>query len=80
MSDNRESHPIAKPKSIITGMSPAEKIARFNELLAKLLSYNITILIEQIFENGIDPGVAGVVPPSKHPGPDSTAAAVAEAN
>jgi hypothetical protein len=55
-------------------------IARFNELLAKLLAYNITILIEQIFENGIDPGVAGVALPVKRPAPNSEATALAEAN
>ena len=47
-------------------------IARFNELLAKLLAYNVGIVIEQIFENGIDPGVAGVSLPSKRPPPDPT--------
>jgi|HubBroStandDraft_1064217.scaffolds.fasta_scaffold44232_3 transposase len=40
-------------------------VARFNELLAKLLAYNIGIVIEQIFENGIDPGVTGISLPSK---------------
>lgn len=34
--------------------------ARFNELLAKILAYNIGVLIHQIYENGIDPGVPGV--------------------
>jgi hypothetical protein len=55
-------------------------IARFNELLAKLLAYNIGIVIEQIFENGIDSGVAGVALPSQRPQPDPAAAAVAEAS
>ncbi len=55
-------------------------IARFNELLAKLLSYNIGIVIEQMFENGIDPGVAGVALPAKRPPPNPAAVTVEEAN
>ena len=34
--------------------------ARINELLAKLLAYNIGVLIHEIFEHHIDPGVPGL--------------------
>jgi len=34
--------------------------ARINELLAKLLAYNVGVLIHEIFEHHIDPGVPGV--------------------
>ncbi|MCI4327350.1 MAG: transposase [Thermoplasmata archaeon] len=34
-------------------------VAQFNETLAKILTYNIRVLIHEIHENGIDPGVAG---------------------
>jgi hypothetical protein len=34
--------------------------ARINELLAKLLDYNIGVLIHEIFEHHIDPGVPGL--------------------
>jgi hypothetical protein len=32
-------------------------VARFNELLAKLVAYNIGVIIHEIHEHGIDPGV-----------------------
>jgi transposase len=38
--------------------------ARFNELLAKLLAYNITILVHEIYEHGIDPASIGLPPHS----------------
>lgn len=31
------------------------RVAQENELLCKILAYNITVLIQQMFENGIDP-------------------------
>jgi hypothetical protein len=34
--------------------------ARFNELLAKLLGYNIGVVIHEIYEHGIDPGSLGL--------------------
>ena len=34
--------------------------ARFHELLAKLLGYNIGVVIHEIYENGIDPGSLGL--------------------
>jgi transposase len=43
--------------------------ARFNELLAKILAYNIGVLIHQIYENGIDPGVPGVPTVQRPPKP-----------
>jgi transposase len=50
--------------------------ARFNELLAKILAYNIGVLIHQIYENGIDPGVPGVPAVKRPPKPrDSPAMA-----
>jgi transposase len=33
--------------------------AQFNETLAKILTYNIRVLIHEIYENGIDPGLGG---------------------
>lgn len=36
--------------------------ARVNELLAKLLAYNIGVVIHEIFEHHIDPGVPAVTP------------------
>ena len=38
--------------------------ARFNELLAKLLAYNLTVLIHEIYEHGIDPESIGLPPPA----------------
>ncbi len=34
--------------------------ARVNELLAKLLAYNIGVLVHGIFEHRIDPGIPGL--------------------
>lgn len=39
-------------------------VARLNELLAKLLAYNITVLIHEMYEHGIDPGIPGAGMPS----------------
>jgi transposase len=44
--------------------------ARFNELLAKILAYNIGVLIQQIYENGIDPGIPGIPRTKPSEGPD----------
>jgi hypothetical protein len=41
--------------------------ARLNELLAKLLAYNIGVIVHEIFEHGIDPGVTGVARPAPRP-------------
>lgn len=41
------------------------QLARFNELLAKLLAYNIGVLIHEIHEHGIDPATVGL-PLSSH--------------
>ena len=35
-------------------------MAQFNETLAKVLTYNLRVLIHEIYENGIDPGVVGL--------------------
>lgn len=40
-------------------------LARVNELLAKLLAYNLTVLIHEIHEHGIDPTTIGLPPPTK---------------
>ena len=40
-------------------------LARMNELLAKLLAYNLTVLVHEIHEHGIDPASIGLPPPSK---------------
>ncbi len=37
-------------------------LARFNELLAKILAYNIGVLVHEIFEHGIDPASVGLPP------------------
>jgi transposase len=37
-------------------------LARFNELLAKLLAYNIGVIVHEIYENGIDPQALGIHP------------------
>jgi transposase len=42
--------------------------ARINELLAKLLAYNIGVVVHEIFEHHIDPGIPGM-PGSATPGP-----------
>ena len=34
------------------------KVAQVNELLAKVVAYNITVIIHEVFENGINPGFA----------------------
>ncbi len=39
------------------------QLARFNELLAKLLAYNIGIIVHEIHEHGIDPASVGLDPP-----------------
>jgi transposase len=36
-------------------------VARFNELLAKLLGYNIGIIVHEIYEHGIDPKSLGLL-------------------
>ena len=41
--------------------------ARLNELLAKLLAYNIGVIVHEIYEHGLDPGVAGVSKPAPRP-------------
>ncbi|HEV2167093.1 MAG TPA: transposase [Thermoplasmata archaeon] len=41
-------------------LSSKNSEARLNELLAKLLAYNITVLIHEMFEHGIDPGSVGL--------------------
>ncbi|EQD75322.1 transposase, partial [mine drainage metagenome] len=45
-----------------------DRTARFNELLAKILAYNIGVIIQQIYENGIDPGVPGLPLPKRRKG------------
>jgi transposase len=37
-------------------------LARFNEMLAKLLAYNIGVLVHEIYEHGIDPSSIGLPP------------------
>ncbi len=41
-------------------------LVRFNELPAKLLAYDIGILVHEIYENGIDPATVGL-PPKEGP-------------
>lgn len=36
------------------------QVARFNELLAKLLAYNIGVLVHEVYERGIDPKSLGL--------------------
>ena len=43
--------------------------ARINELLAKLLAYNIGVIVHEIFEHHIDPGVPGISPGLSSPPP-----------
>jgi hypothetical protein len=38
-----------------------------NELLAKLLAYNLTVLVHEIHEHGIDPASIGLPPAAKPP-------------
>ena len=54
--------------------------ARINELLAKLLAYNIGVLVHEIFEHHIDPGVPGHAsgPPSGPPDPTGIEGPVSE--
>ncbi len=44
--------------------------ARICELLAKLLAYNLTVLVHEIYEHGIDPESVGLPPPSPRPPPE----------
>ncbi|MFY9717360.1 MAG: transposase [Thermoplasmata archaeon] len=39
-------------------------LARFNELLAKILAYNIGVIVHEIHEHGIDPAFVGLGGPS----------------
>lgn len=48
-------------------------LARFNETLARLLAYNIGVIVHEIHEHGIDPASIGL----QRPGPSPTAAAEA---
>jgi len=50
-------------------------LARFNELSAKLLAYNIGILVHEIYEHGIDPATIGL-PPRTPPSAGSVEAAL----
>jgi hypothetical protein len=48
-------------------------VAQFHETLAKILANNIRVLIHEIYENGIDPGVinlSGRPPPGSVPLPE----------
>jgi transposase len=38
------------------------QVARFNELLAKLLAYNIGVIVHEIYEHGIEPKSLGLAP------------------
>jgi transposase len=49
-------------------------LARFNELLAKLLAYNIGVLVHEIYEHGIDPASVGLPPRTTDPMPATSAA------
>lgn len=51
--------------------------ARFNELLAKLLGYNIGVIVHEIYEHGIDPKSLGLRP---HPSPVEDAPIAARAS
>jgi hypothetical protein len=41
--------------------------ARLSELLAKLLAYDITVLVHEIYEHGVDPDWVGLPPPRPPP-------------
>lgn len=43
------------------------RVAQENELLCKIIAYNITVLIHEMHENGIEPSFVGLAPPSKSP-------------
>jgi transposase len=50
------------------------QLARFNELLAKLLAYNIGVLVHEIYEHGIDQASIGLPPRTASPSvPEVTA-------
>jgi transposase len=42
-------------------------LARFNELLAKILAYNIGVIVHEIHEHGIEPAFAGLGSPPTRP-------------
>jgi transposase len=48
-------------------------LARFNELLAKILAYNIGVIVHEIYEHGVDPASVGL-PPNGPKTPASTRA------
>ncbi len=37
-------------------------VARFNELLAKILAYNLGVIVHEIYEHGVDPAALGLPP------------------
>lgn len=42
-------------------------LAQMNEVLAKVLAYNIGVIVHEIYEHGIDPGVTGLARPRPRP-------------
>ena len=67
---NEESANSAIKRKLGEHLLSKNQLAQFNELLAKLLAYNIGVLIHEVFEPGIDPGVPGIkLPPPPGPVP-----------
>jgi Transposase DDE domain len=63
---NVESVNSAIKRTLGESLLSKNTLAQFHETLAKILANNIRVLIHEIYENGIDPGVTGVSgrPPS----------------
>ncbi len=58
--ENVEAVFAAIKKKLGETVSSRDPVAQFNELLCKILAYNITVLIHEAFEHGISlPGTGG---------------------
>ncbi len=67
---NGESAHSAIKRKLGEHLLSKNQLAQFNGLLAKLVAYNIGVVIHEVFEHGIDPGVAGMtIPPPPGPVP-----------
>lgn len=48
-------------------VSSRTPLARINEVLAKILAYNIGVIVHEIYEHGVDPGVLGLAKSKPRP-------------
>ena len=50
-----EAPPLNKPFPFLIGMLRPVSTTQVNELLAKIIAYNLTVVIHEMYENGISP-------------------------